>query len=494
MTDLSPITQQLEADTHGLQRRLTSGQVSMIGLGGAIGTGLFLGSGLAISQAGPATIIAYIVCALVALVIAWALAEMVIVHPTAGSFGVLAHSYIGPWAGFTVRWTYWTIQCIAVGGEVVAAGIYIHFWWPQIPLWLTTVVFAAVIVAINAAAVGLFGRIEYWFSMIKVTAIVVFIALGAILVFFGLPGRSATGFHNLASNGGFLPHGLSGLMLAMVFVIFSFIGTEVVSVTAAEAQNPAKNIVKATRLMILRLGLFYILAIVVVLTVVPWVATAQVGSNIKASPFVMVLTSASIPVAATIMNFVVLTAALSSANANLYLTTRMLHSLAAHRYAPKWTGKLTKQGAPARALILSTFGLFLAAYISVVAANTAYLTLFGVSVFGALVVWILILVTHVRFRLVRARHGLPASPSRLKGAPITTVLAILFLSAVLVSTNFIAGLTWTWEAGVPFFVGLLIIFFVVNRRTGGRADRYDPLQAELSHRVNSGEVELERES
>lgn len=483
-------TAPLAADTQGLKRGLTSRQVSMIGLGGAIGTGLFLGSGLAISQAGPATIIAYVVCGLVALVIAWALAEMVVVHPTAGSFGVLAHAYIGHWAGFVVRWTYWAIQCIAIGGEVIAAGIYIEFWWPAVPLWLTTVVFAAAIVAINAAAVGLFGRVEYWFSIIKVTAIVVFIVLGILLIFFGLPGKPASGFSDLTSHGGFFPHGFSGLLLAFVFVIFSFIGTEVVSVTAAEAQDPARSVRKATSWMILRLGLFYVLAIAVVLTVASWTKTAQVGSDLKASPFVLVFATAGIPAAATMMNFVVLTAALSSANANLYLTTRMLHSLAAHRYAPRWAGSLTKHGAPARALILSTAGLLLAAVISVFAANTAYVAFFGVSVFGALVVWILILVTHMRFRLVRARHGLSASSSRLWGAPVTTVLALLFLVAVLVSTSFIQGLTYTWVAGVPFFVLLLVVYYFVRKKTG-MGDRYDPLREELQHSAVLAEEEHE---
>lgn len=467
-------------NTEGLRRGLSGRQVTMIGLGGAIGTGLFLGSGLAISQAGPATIIAYIVCALIALVIAWALAEMVIVHPTAGSFGVLAHSYIGPWAGFVVRWTYWAIQCIAIGGEVIAAGIYVQFWWPQIPLWLPVVVFAFVLVVINSLTVRSFGGAEYAFSTIKITAIIVFILLGAALILFGLPQHPATGFSNLVSHGGFLPNGWTGLLLAMVFVMFSYIGTEVVSVTAAEAQNPARSIRKATFAMVPRLALFYILAIFVVLTVVPWTATAQVGSNIKASPFVEVLSAAGIPAAATIMNFVVLTAALSSANANLYLTTRMLHSLSAHRYAPKWTGRLTKKGGvPALALILSTCGLFIAAAISVFAANTAYIALFGVSVFGALVVWILILATHLRFRAVRRRLHLPDSSSRLWGAPVTTWIAIAILAAILVSTNFIPGLTWTWVAGVPFFVILVIAYNLVKRSSRDTAERYDPLRAEL---------------
>jgi L-asparagine transporter-like permease len=457
----------------------------MIGLGGAIGTGLFLGSGLAISQAGPAVIIAYIVCGAIALIIAWALAEMVIIHPTAGSFGVLAHSYIAPSVGFVVRWTYWAIQCIAIGGEVIAGAVYMQFWWPQIPLWLPTVVFSIILIGINVFTVGAFGAAEYVFSSIKIVAIVLFILLGAVLIFFGLPEHSSTGFSNLTSSGGFFPHGFSGLLLALVFVMFSFIGTEVVSVTAAEARNPTQSIRRATRAMVPRLSLFYILALAVVLTVTPWTKTAQVGDNINASPFVQVLSAAGIPAAAAIMNFVVLTAALSSANANLYLTTRMLHSLAAQRYAPKWTGRVTNRGVPALALILSTFGMVIAAILSVVAKNTAYVALFGLSIFGALVVWILILVTHLRFRSIRRKYGLPESSSKLAGAPVTTVIGIVFLLAVLVSTNFIDGLRSSWLAGVPFFIILIIAYNIVKWRNRTYARPYDPLVAEINKRQDS---------
>ncbi|MEV1170380.1 amino acid permease [Nonomuraea sp. NPDC049784] len=447
----------------GLQRRLTGRQLTMIGLGGAIGTGLFLGSSLAISQAGPATIVAYVICAGVALVIGWSLAEMVVVHPEAGAFGVIAHRYLGPWAGFVVRWTYWTIQVIAIGGEVIAAGIYVQFWWPSLPLWLPVTVFSAVVLAMNAAAVKLFGEVEYWFAMIKVVAIIVFILLGVVLITVGLPGADATGVSNLTAHDGFLPNGMSGLFLAMVFVLFSYIGTEVVSVTAAESENPARDIPRAARRMITRLALFYVLAIAIVLTVVPWTTTAQ-GGSVTESPFVRVFSAAGIPAAATIMNFVVLTAALSSANTNLYLTTRMMHSLAANRYAPAWTGRLSATGVPRNALALSALGLALAAVVSAASESGAYLALFGVSVFGALVVWLLILVTHYAFRRTRAAQGLPPSPVRLWGAPVTSVVVMLFLAAVLVSTLFIEPLRPAWWAGVPFFVILSVAYVVTSRR------------------------------
>jgi L-asparagine transporter-like permease len=446
-----------------LHRSLTGRQLSMIGLAGAIGTGLFLGSSLAISHAGPSTVVAYVACALIALVIGWALAEMSVVHPAAGSFGTIAREYLGAWAGFVVRWTYWTIQVIAVGGEVIAAGIYTQYWWPHLPLWVPVVIFSAVVLGVNLIAVSFFGAIEYWFSMIKVTAIVVFILLGLAYIFLGLPGHPAVGTHNVSGHGGFFPHGLSGLGLAFVFVIFSYIGTEVVAVTAAESADPTRDIPRAARRMVLRLALFYCLAIAVVVTIVPWTQTAE-GGDVTASPFVRLFDIAGIPAAAGVMNFVVLTAALSSANANTYLTTRMLHALAVDRHAPAWMGRLSRRGVPYRAIVLSGIGLAVAAYLSVNSADNAYVILFGLSVFGALIVWIFILATHIAFRRRRTAQGLPPSPIRLWGAPVTTAITALTLLAILVSTAFIDALTSAWKAGIPFFALLLIAYWLVSRR------------------------------
>ena len=473
----------------GLRRDLKARQLTMIGIGGAIGTGLFLGSTFAVSQAGPGVIIAYTLCGLVALVIAWALAEMVVVHPTSGAFGTIAHAYLGGGVGFVLRWTYWAMQAIAIGGEMIAAGIYVQFWWPSLPLWLPVLVFSAVVMTVNAIAVGVFGEVEYWFAMVKVTAICLFILLGLVLIFVGLPHHPSTGVSNLHSHGGFLPHGLSGVATAMVFVMFSYIGTEVVSVTAAESEDPVRDIPRAARAMVLRLALFYILAILIVVTVVPWTVTAQ-GGDLTASPFVRVFSSAGVPAAATIMNFVVLTAALSSANTNLYLTTRMLHSLATHGLAPRWAGRLSTSGVPRLALMLSGIGMLLAIVLSWNQQSKAYLVLFGISVFAAVVVWILILVTHMAFRVRRRRLGLPPSPVQLWGAPVTSSLVIVFLVAVLWSTTRIDGLDPAWQFGLPFFVVLVLAYLVVRRLDGGRHlhQDHDVLARELHQRESTGEA------
>jgi amino acid transporter, AAT family len=474
-------TARTAAPAGGLQRRLGSRQLTMIGIGGAIGTGLFLGSSLAISEAGPAVILAYILCGLVALVIAWALAEMVVVHPEAGAFGAIAHRYLGAGTGFVLRWTYWAMQVIAIGGEMIAAGVYVQFWWPDLALWVPVLVFSALVLAVNASAVHFFGEFEYWFAMIKVTAIALFVLLGLALVFFGLPHHPATGTHNLGASGGFFPHGLSGLLLAMVFVLFSYIGTEVVSVTAAESKDPVRDIPRAARAMVLRLGLFYVLAILVVVLVVPWTVTAQ-GGKITASPFVKVFEGAGIPAAAGIMTFVVLTAALSSANTNLYLTTRMLHSLAQHRLAPRWTGRLSSAGVPRNALVLSAVGMVLATVLSANDSSEAYVALFGISVFAAIVVWLLILVTHTAFRIRRQRQGLPDSPVKLWGAPVTSGIVGLFLVGVLCSTYVIDGLDPAWQFGIPFFAVLVIVYLVMKKT--GRCDHF--IDADFTDGVAAG--------
>jgi L-asparagine transporter-like permease len=428
--------------------------MTMLGMGGAIGTGLFLGSSLAISEAGPGVIIAYAACALIALVIAFALAEMVSVHPVTGSFGALAQMYLGAGAGFVVRWTYWAIEVIAVGGELIAVGIYTQYWWPALPLWLPVAVFSIVLLLVNAITVSLFGEIEYWFSMVKVAAIVAFILIGGFYLFFGLPGRSSPESGNLTAHGGFLPHGVHGLALAFVFAFFSFIGTEVVAVTAAESRDPVRDIPRAARSMIVRLSLFYILAIAIVVTLVPWTVTAG-GGTVSASPFVRLFAIAGLPAAASVMNFVVFTAALSSSNTNIYLATRMLHSLGQDGYAPRSLSVVSRSGVPRLALLVSAAGLGLAAILSAYSPDNAYEALFGISVFGALVVWILILVTHAAFR---REHGQKPAPVRLRGAPVTTALATLALAGILVSTAFINGLSIAWKAGVPFFVVLVVTF------------------------------------
>src|SRR5215469_5433557 len=333
----------------------------MIGLGGAIGTGLFMGSGLAIGYAGPAVVLSFAIAALAAVAIVFSLSEMAVVHPTAGSFGTYAEIYLNPWAGFIVRYSYWMAQVIAVGAEAVAAGVYMTFWFPGTPVWLWSVGFAFVLLYFNSRSVHNFGSIEYWFAMIKVVAIVLFIILGASMIF-GV-GRPPVGFHNLTGlPGGFTPKGFYGVWMAVLVGVLSFNGIEVIAVTSGETRDPVRDIPAALRNMGVRLFLFYILALGIVVTIVPWTATgAQIVTQ---SPFVRVFADSGIRHAAGIMNFVVLTAALSSMNTNVYLCSRMLFSLSRGDFAPRALGRLSRNGTPVAAILVSGGCILVAAAVS----------------------------------------------------------------------------------------------------------------------------------
>jgi AAT family amino acid transporter len=445
----------------GLSRQLTSRQLAMIAIGGAIGTGLFLGSSLAVRSAGPSVIITYVLGALIALLLMGALSEMAAAHPTAGSFGVYAEMYVSRWAGFVVRYTYWAVQCIAIGGEATAVAIYCRLWWPGVPDWVWVVAFSLGLVYVNARSVASFGEFEYWFAMIKVVAIILFIILGASLLL-GLGPKPAIGLVNYTSNGGFMPHGLKGAWTALVFVIFSYIGTEVVAVTSGEAKDPQTAVPRAMKSMVSRLIVFYLLAIIVLIGVVPW-SQIQPGADVTASPFVRVFQLIGIPAAAHIINFVVMTAALSSMNCNLYLVTRMMFSLSRGGYAPSSLGALSSKGTPVNALLISAVGLLVATAVALLYPNQAYVYLFGVSLFGGLFVWLMIFLTHLFFRPKwEAASGMSRSrPAvRMWGYPYTTVLGLILIVAILVTTWWVEGMRITLIAGLPWLSLISLAYFI----------------------------------
>src|SRR5205807_3013323 len=303
--------------------------------------------------------------------------------------------YLSHGAGFCVRATYGLVQIIAIGAEVTAVAIYFAFWFPSVPGWTWVVLVSAGLVVVNAMQVGNFGEFEYWFAMIKVVAILAFIAVGLALIT-GLGSGHAIGLANLTQNGGFFPHGLRGVWLALTLAITSYMGVEVIAVTAGEAQEPEKSIPRAMRTIVSRLIVFYVFAIAIMLAMTPWNRTGS--ASVGGSPFVRAFATAGIPYAASIMNLVVITAALSSANTNLYLSTRMLFSLSRGRYAPAWLGNLSQSGVPTRALAVSTAGMIAAIVLAVYAPRHAFLLLYGVAVAGMFFVWLVILLTHLKFR------------------------------------------------------------------------------------------------
>ncbi len=450
----------------GLRRQLSSRQIGMMSLGGALGTGLFLGSGSAISMAGPGVVVAFLIGALAAVAVTFTVAEMVAVHPDAGGFGAVTARYLGPLAGYVQRWCYWSAQVVTVGGEVVAAALYLRFWWPQVPLWAPVVFFSLVIVAVNLAAVRLFGEVEYWFAMIKVVVLVVFVALGLWLVVFGLPGQDAAGLSGWTEHGGFLPNGFGGLVLALTVATFSYGGIEGVAMTAAESRDPQRDIPRAARRVVLRLGLFYVLANALIVAIVPWTEAAR-ADGVAESPFVGLFGSIGLPAAAAVMNLVILTAALSAANTTLYLGSRTLHSLALDGYAPRRFAGVSGQGSPAAAVLGSAVGLGVAALVAVVSPDQAFLVLLGITLFCGVTSWLIGFGAHLAFR--RARAGLPASPVRMPGAPATTVLGALYLVAVLVITAFTEAFGQAWQVGLPFLALVLLSYPFVRSRVTSSA-------------------------
>jgi L-asparagine transporter-like permease len=436
----------------GLQRTLSARKLSMIAIGGAIGTGLFLGSGFAIGTAGPSVLVSYAIGALIALLLMGCLAEMTVVHPTTGSFGVYAEYYVGPLAGFMVRYAYWTCIVLAVGTEVTAVALYMKFWFPSTPGWIWILAFSASLITVNAFRVSTFGTVEYWFSLIKITAIVAFILLAGYVLSHA---AGSVGFHNYTAYGGFLPRGVGGMWVAVIMAVFSYLSIEMIAVAAGEAAQPEVGITRAFRSTVVRLILFYILTLGLMLAVLPW---TQAGS--AKSPFVMVMEASHLPAAGGIMNFVILIAALSAMNSQLYITTRMMFSLSRAGQAPRRLGTLSARGVPFNALLVSTSGIALATVLSVVSPGSAFLMMVGISVFGAMFTWMMIFVTHYFFRRARLKDGSAAAPFSMWGFPVTTLLGAALMAALLVTTAFTEAFRLTLVFGLTYLAILAGIYFL----------------------------------
>jgi L-asparagine transporter-like permease len=458
-----------EAAGQHLQRSLTSGQLSMIAIGGAIGTGLFLGSAFAIQLAGPAVLLSYGIAAVIALLLMGCLAEMTIAHPISGSFGAFAGHYLGPLAGFLVRYCYWSGTVLGVGTEVTAVAVYMRLWFPSVPGLLWILLFASALVGMNALQVGVYGTLEYSFSLIKILAIVAFLLLaGAILLF--SPHASGMGLHLYTVNGGFFPLGFRGMWAAVLVAIFSYFGVEMIAVAAGEARDPRRAITSAFRSTAIRLILFYLLTIGVMLAIVPWNLAGT-----TTSPFVRVMQVARIPYAAGILNLVVLIAALSAMNSQLYVTSRMLLSLARAGYAPAALGRLSRAGVPVPALLVSSAGIVVAAVMYTLYSTAAFSLIFSISIFGALFAWLMIFVTHLAFR--RRHRATPGDFSadatggfRMFGTPWTSMLGAALLLAVLITSAFTPGFRSMLLYGIPFLALLTVLYWLRAPKTCPDAD------------------------
>ncbi len=440
-----------------LTRVLTSGQQVMIAIGGAIGTGLFLASGASVPAAGPGVIFSTLFVAGISLLLGAALTEMCVAHPAAGSFGLYAEMYLSPFAGYAVRMSYWLSQVVVIGGHMVAIATYMGFWFPNVGDTIWIVLFSAALLYMNARAVGTFGEFGYWFSMIKVVAIVFFVALG-MLVLLGLIGDDPPGLSNYLGQGGFLPKGLWGVWIAACFTFYSFIGVEMAAVASGEVKDPAATIPRSYRTLVLGLSLIYIVTTAVLIGIVPWSSF-----GVSESPFVSVLKTIGIPGAASVMNFVVLTAAMTAANSSIYLVSRTLFSLARAGMIPKALGAVNQRGVPVNALAIAGIGLLLAVVIQTRLQSSAYIWFIGVALFGALFCWLMIFVTHVAFRRAWKRSGSPPLAYRSRFGEKGSALGAVVMLAILVSTWWAPGLDVTLKASLPW-LGLVGLLYWISPR------------------------------
>ena len=443
----------------GLHKKLSAKQMGMIAIGGAIGTGLFMGSKFAISFAGPAVIVSYAIGGLIAFALMACLAEMTVQHPTSGSFGAYAEHYISPLAGFLVRYCYWACIVLAVGTEITAVADYMKLWFPNVGSWIWIGFFSLTLLVVNAYSVKAFGLVEYWFSTIKVFAIIVFILLSIGILTQSNQGMMQVVTH-LSGHGGFFPNGFSGVWIGVIISIFSYLSIEMIAVAAGEAKDPEKAVKKAFKSTALRLILFYLLSLFLIVTLVPW--TVLIGAD-ATSPFVMVMKIVGIPYADSILNFIVIVAALSAMNSMLYISTRMLFSLSRAGDAPKVFGRISSNGVPVNALLLSAVGIGIASIVYTVNPASAFPIMIALSMFGALFTWGSIFLTHMFFRRHMVHQNIQLK-FKIPASRFISLFGFIAILSITLTTWFTSEFKSTLQFGVPLVL-VLIFFYYLKRST-----------------------------
>ncbi|KKB61758.1 aromatic amino acid transporter [Robbsia andropogonis] len=408
-----------------LHRGLKNRHIQLIALGGAVGTGLFLGIAQSIALAGPAVLLGYGIAGLVSFFIMRQLAEMVVDEPVSGSFSHFAGKYCGDVAGYIAGWNYWTLYVLVSMAELSAVGVYLHYWWPHLPTWVAAAICFVLINGLNLLHVKAFGEVEFWFALIKVSVILAMIAFGGWLLFSGQGGPQAS-VANLWRDGGFFPHGVGGLVGALAIIIFSFGGLELVGITAAEAEDPGRSIPKATNQVIYRILVFYVGALAILLALYPWRRVA-----IGDSPFVMIFGALGNRYLADVLNLVVLSAALSVYNSCVYANSRMLHGMAGQGRAPRWFGSVDRRGIPFAALGVSAAATAICVVLNYVMPGKALALLMALVVSALMINWAMISVTHWRFRRCKAVQG-KRTTFRSIGYPLTNLVTLAFMALVLV--------------------------------------------------------------
>ena len=466
-----------------LRKSLKNRHIQLIALGGAIGTGLFYGSSESIALAGPSILLAYLIGGLVIFMIVRALSEMAVEDPKAGAFSYYATRYWSKRAGFISGWNYWFNYVLVAMVELAVVGSFVNYWFPNIPKWVSAAVFLVVIAALNLMGVSKFGEFEFWFAIIKIVAVIAMILGGLYVIIANVPTASGirASFANwFTIDGGFMPHGLmsqntdgtwTGLLMALVVVMFSFGGTELIGITAGETENPRVTIPKATNGIIWRILVFYILALGVIMAVVPW---NKIDGN--SSPFVQIFDSVGVHAAAGILNFVCLTAVMSVYNSGLYANSRMLYSLAKQGNAPAYLGKLTRRGVPAAGVITSAIIIAIAVVVVFVWPEFAFNYLMSIATIAAAINWTMIMITEIHFRRVVAAGDGPAELKGLRGkealdkiafklpfARVMPYIVIDFMALVVVLMCFSASYRIAVVAGVIWLIVLFVAYELQSR-------------------------------
>jgi L-asparagine transporter-like permease len=408
--------------------------MAMVAVGGSIGTGLLLGSAAAMEIAGPAVILSFLLAGFISCTVTMALGELSSLHPAAGSFGLYADLYLSPWAGFISRAGYWIAISVSVGANLVASATYMRYWFPAVPALVWIALFSLLLIVVNLRSVGDYGRFEFWFAMIKLATMATFIIIGAMLLAGGRVPAQYT------AQGGFFPRGVLAPFLAMTFALYTFGGIEMVAITTGESRSPAE-IPRAVRLTFITLAFVYLGSIVVLVGVMPW---NRVG--VTESPFVTVFRTVGIPAASSLMSFVILTAALSGANANLYSASRMLFSLARGGWAPASLGRLNKAGSPRLALMASSYGIVVAVVLEMWVPGNAFVYILSGALFGLMLSWLVSLAAHISCRLRMSSSQVNSLPMRSPLGAWGSVLGLTLVTAAILKT-------W-WDSRVSLISGV----------------------------------------
>jgi len=444
--------------SESLQRRLTPRHITFMALGMAIGAGLFLGSASTIKLAGPSVLFAYLFGGAMIFIIMRALGEMAVQDPVAGSFSTYAHKYLGPFAGYLTGWNYWILMMGVGIAESTAVGIYMKQWYPDLPQWIWTFGSVAMIGGLNLMAVKVYGELEFWFALVKVLTVVLMILGGATIIWLGWGnGGHPVGLSNLWTHGGWFPNGVTGMVLALPVLVFSFGGIETIGMAAAEAAQPERTIPRAVNSVIWRILIFYVGALFVIMAIYPW---DELGT--QGSPFVVTFAKLGIPQAAGLINFVVITAALSSFNSTTFSGSRMLYSLSTKRQAPIALQRLSKHGVPVRGVLVTMACLMVGVLLNYLVPERIFGMMMSILAFNTVWTWGMVLIAHWRFR----RQQTGALAFQLRWWPLSSVVCLAFLAFVLVMLGYSPDTRVALYVGVAWVLLLTLAYkaFGIDRR------------------------------